>query len=63
MPDAGLATGRRFLALHLPLLPIDRLRRAEGMPGQGADAPLATWRQDGNRRLIAATDAPGLHAG
>ena len=65
MPDAGLATGRRFLALHLPLLPIDRLRRAEGMPGQGAGpgAPLATWRQDGNRRLIAATDAPGLHAG
>lgn len=47
---------RRFLALHLPLLPIDRLRH------EGA-APLATWRQDGSRRLIAATDAPGLHPG
>jgi len=67
--DAGEAAGRRFLALHMPLLPIDRLRRAGGARGKIAegdtmpDAPLATWRQDGNRRLIATTDAPGLHAG
>ena len=51
---------RRFLALHLPLLPIDRLRRT-GSPA--ASIPLATWRQDGNRRLIAVTDTPGLHPG
>jgi protein ImuB len=55
----------RFLALHLPCLATDRLRRIfKDLP---AGQPLATWTTTGNRRLLAAVDqaavAQGLHAG
>lgn len=45
----------RFLALHLPSLATDRLRRAE--PKLPASRPLATWVAFGNRRLQVAVDA------
>ncbi|HWL82444.1 MAG TPA: DNA polymerase Y family protein [Roseomonas sp.] len=49
------ALPRRFLALHLPSLSTDRLRRAE--PGLPRDRPLATWAQSASRRLLVAVDA------
>lgn len=56
---------RRFLALHLPFLPTDRLRRM--MPDPPDGAPLATWCSAGSRRMLAAVDAVaagfGLTAG
>ena len=51
---------RRILALWLPQLPTDRLRRLE--PAL-RDAPLATWTVVGNRRLLTAADSPALFAG
>jgi protein ImuB len=55
-------TGRRFLALHLPLLATDRIRHHEP---ELRGAPVATWSSQGNRRLLMGVDAPGttLHAG
>ncbi|MFC7611320.1 Y-family DNA polymerase [Teichococcus aestuarii] len=51
---------RRYLALSLPSLPVDRLRRQH--PGW-AGRPVAVWASIGNRRCLFATDAPGLHPG
>lgn len=51
---------RRVLVVRLPLLAIERLRRSE--PSL-RDRPLATWQQQGNRRLIACVDAPPLQVG
>ncbi|MFC3127238.1 Y-family DNA polymerase [Pseudoroseomonas globiformis] len=51
---------RRYLALVLPLLPLDRLRRQQP---ELAGRPLAVWGMIGNRRLLTATDAPGLFVG
>jgi protein ImuB len=49
---------RRYLALWLPLLPLDRLRRLEpALVGQ----PLATWATLGNRRALVAADGPAIH--
>jgi protein ImuB len=48
---------RRFLAVVLPLLPIERLRRQDPVL---RDRPLATWTTTGNRRLIVAAAAPGI---
>ncbi|WP_431282485.1 DUF6504 family protein [Humitalea sp. 24SJ18S-53] len=60
IPDA-----RRFLALHLPDLATDRLRRAE--PDLPPGLPLATWASEGPRRALAAVDHAaaglGLRAG
>jgi protein ImuB len=51
---------RRILALWLPRLPTDRLRRLEpALRG----VPLATWGSCGNRRLLLAADGPALFAG
>jgi protein ImuB len=51
---------RRILALWLPHLPIDRLRRLEpALRG----VPLATWTTFGNRRLLTAADGPAVFAG
>jgi protein ImuB len=51
---------RRILALWLPRLPTDRLRRLEpALRG----VPLATWSSCGNRRLLFAADGPALLAG
>ncbi|MBO1077311.1 Y-family DNA polymerase [Roseomonas marmotae] len=51
---------RRILALWLPHLPLDRLRRREpALRG----VPLATWSTAGNRRLLTAAEGPGLFAG
>lgn len=53
-------SGARYLALYLPLLPLDRLRRRDpALAGQA----LASWAQQGSRRLLACTDAPHLHPG
>jgi protein ImuB len=49
---------RRILALFLPRLPTDRLRRL----GDTA-SPLVTARRDGRRRVIAATDAAAAALG
>lgn len=61
----GAAASGRFLALHLPGLATDRLRRAE--PKLSPTLPLATWVPSGNRRLLAAVDdvaeAMGLRPG
>jgi protein ImuB len=51
---------RRILALWLPRLPTDRLRRLEPAL-QGV--PLATWTTVGNRRLLIAADGPAVFAG
>ncbi|KAA2211168.1 Y-family DNA polymerase, partial [Teichococcus oryzae] len=51
---------RRYLALSLPSLPVDRLRRQN--PDWAAQ-PVAVWATIGNRRCLTATDAPGLHPG
>jgi protein ImuB len=48
---------RRFLAVVLPLLPIERLRRQAPVL---RDRPLATWTTTGNRRLIVAAAAAGI---
>jgi protein ImuB len=55
-------SGRRFLALHLPLLGTDRIRQREP---ELLAAPLATWTTQGNRRILIGVDAPStaLHAG
>ena len=45
---------RRILALHLPWLPTERLRR----PG-----PLAVWTTDGSRRVLLAVDSVASEAG
>ncbi len=51
---------RRVLAIRLPWLAVDALRRQEpDLAGQ----PLATWHAAGNRRLLACVDAAHLHAG
>jgi protein ImuB len=64
LPADGAAL-RRFLALHLPCLATDRLRRME--PDLPADRPLATWAPSGNHRLLVAVDqsaaATGLRSG
>lgn len=46
---------RRILALHLPFLPTDRLKRV--MPDLPDGAPLATWCSAGSRRRLTAVDA------
>ena len=51
---------RRILALWLPQLPTDRLRRLE--PAL-RELPLATWTTLGNRRLLTAADGPAIQAG
>jgi len=51
---------RRYLALSLPGLPVDRLRRQH--PGW-IGRPVAIWGTLGNRRCLTATDAPALHPG
>jgi protein ImuB len=60
-PMQGAASPRRFLALHLPRLPTDRLRRPANAP------PCAAWTQERSRRLVTAVDAAaaaaGLHSG
>jgi protein ImuB len=62
MPPPSSAGLRRFLALHLPALATDRLRREHPTP-----APLATWTRTGNQRLLAAVEdgaaALGLRPG
>ncbi|UFN51667.1 DNA polymerase Y family protein (plasmid) [Roseomonas sp. OT10] len=51
---------RRVLAVRLPLLAVERLRRNDpGLCGR----PLATWHLQGNRRLLACVDAPHLSPG
>ncbi|HWX49996.1 MAG TPA: DNA polymerase Y family protein [Roseomonas sp.] len=51
---------RRFLALHLPWLAIDRRRRRD--PAL-RDRPLAIWHQAGSRRVLQTVDAPALAPG
>jgi protein ImuB len=51
---------RRYLALSMPWLPLDRLCRLEpALRGH----PLATWATHGPRRQLEAADAPGLSPG
>ncbi len=56
---------RRFLALHLPALPTDRIRRAA--PDLPTQRPLGVWATRGPRRVLVAVDraaaAAGLRAG
>lgn len=65
LPPADGPGSRRFLALHLPCLATDRIRRAE--PGLPADRPLATWTASDSRRVLVAVDqaaaATGLRPG
>lgn len=57
-PAAG---GRRFLALHLPTLATDRIRRvASALP---ADRPLGVWAAQGPRRVLVAVDRAAAQAG
>ena len=52
---------RRFLALHLPTLPTDRIRRAaQELPAQ---RPLAVWATQGPRRVLVAVDQAAAQAG
>ncbi|MHB0665452.1 Y-family DNA polymerase [Roseomonas mucosa] len=51
---------RRLLAVRLPLLAVERLRRNDpSLRGR----PLATWHLQGSRRLLACVDAPTLFPG
>lgn len=50
-------SGRRFLALHLPRLSTDRLRRPAGAP------PAAAWIEERGRRLLVAVDEAAAEAG
>jgi len=59
MTDA--AAPGRFLALHLPSLATDRLRRVE--PELGDGLPLATWSSPGGRRVLLALDRAAAGAG
>lgn len=52
---------RRFLALHLPRLATDLIRRTE--PELPRGAPLVTWRTAGPRRVLAAVDEAATAAG
>jgi protein ImuB len=52
--------GRRYLALWLPLLPLDRLRRLDPTL---TGVLLATWSAMGSRRSLVAVDAPALYPG
>lgn len=55
--DSGNA--RRFVAVQLPWLAVDALRRREpSLAGQA----IATWQAVGNRRVLVCVDAPHLHA-
>ncbi|MFC0406770.1 Y-family DNA polymerase [Roseomonas elaeocarpi] len=62
---------RRILAAFLPRLGAQRLRRLHRAPcdqpptatGDPATRPLATWRVQGNRRLLDSVDAPALPPG
>ncbi|WP_419898236.1 Y-family DNA polymerase [Roseomonas sp. USHLN139] len=60
-PGLPFEGGRRFLALHLPELPTDRLRRAR--PEWPRDRPLAAWERQGSRRLLTAVDAAAARIG
>ncbi|WP_367617328.1 error-prone DNA polymerase [Plastoroseomonas hellenica] len=51
---------RRYLALHLPDLATDRLRRTMDLP---ADRPLAVWATEGPRRVLVAVDPVAARAG
>ena len=51
---------RRVMAVRLPLLAVERLRRA-GLDLCGL--PLATWQTVGNRRSLVCVDAPHLFPG
>ncbi|WP_419900286.1 hypothetical protein [Roseomonas sp. USHLN139] len=55
-----IRVSRRYLALCLPYLPLDRLRRQHP---DWDDRPLAVWAAVGNRRCLTATDAPCLSPG
>jgi protein ImuB len=50
----------RYLALYLPGLATDRIRRAE--PGLPPSLPLATWAPIGNRRVLTAVDSAAADA-
>jgi protein ImuB len=51
---------RRYLALHLPDLATDSLRRTQDLP---SGRPLAVWAAAGPRRVLVAVDAVALRAG
>ncbi|MDU7521046.1 MAG: DNA polymerase Y family protein [Roseomonas mucosa] len=58
--SADLEHARRVVALRLPWLAVDALRRrAPDLAGQ----PVATWQAVGNRRVLVCADAPPLRAG
>lgn len=50
----------RFVAVHLPWLAVDAVRRRE--PSL-AGRDVATWQAVGNRRVLVCVDAPHLHIG
>ncbi len=57
---AAVAGERRWLALHLPDLPTDRLaRRDPALDGR----PFALWAADGSARRLTAVSPPGRAAG
>ena len=56
--DSG--DSRRFVAVQLPWLAVDALRRRE--PDLQGKA-VATWQAVGNQRALVCVDAPHLHAG
>ena len=59
MPGDG-GSARRVIAVQLPWLAVDALRKREpDLMGRA----IATWQAVGNRRVLACTDAPPLHAG
>ncbi|MFC7543856.1 Y-family DNA polymerase [Siccirubricoccus deserti] len=59
-PARGRMTAR-YLALYLPSLATDRIRRAE--PGLPRSLPLATWEPFGNRRVLTAVDSAAADVG
>ena len=52
----------RFLAIHLPFLPTDRIRRRERREG-AAREPLALWAKIGNAQCLTAVDQAAFSRG
>jgi len=50
------APGRRYLALHLPLLPVE-------VAGPAGDRPVLVWRAEGPARRVVAVDAAAARLG
>ncbi len=66
-PALALATtadaARRYLAIFMPLLPTERIKRIRSVAGVACDAPFAMVAKQRGKILLAAVDSAGLELG